>query len=629
MEQGLKSRLAGLVVLAGLCGSVLVPVLAQDSTGPASTTNPGGSGSNSGVGPRTVPPPAETDTGGLVVHANRARRKSSGTDVWDVWMCTLKILNSSHPNAIILNPDLVFAPADIVTTLDTYIKPYMKAISYNAYQPRFRVGGTVELTNSSEGNCESTVASRYGPSSLQPSPAPEGVMIVVNVTGIGGKAAGLGTEGVCATKDLGSVCADYPDNDRYAMVVGTQVDTTGTYTKPIERRIHTVAHEIGHALSFPHSFADFSDEYDNVMDVMSRARTIEVGTLYMNLYAANWLATSRIKVHETSTPRTSHRLHANPTSGQFGLLVLPSEQNYAFATLNVRPNAGVDSGIREAGVEVYIVDQRGHRCLDRSVDGYCSGRRRRHIPHPAPILSGPNRDLAPHVYQGGDEFIIWAHEAYGLPRRGFVTPPNYEVEINRFSSGSRYFVAVTRFYGWFSDDEGNAHEADIDRIAEQRITIGCDPADLLRYCPREGTKRIQLAVFIGRTLGITPVAKPTTQTFQDIPLTWSTAGMVEALDDEGILKACSTSGTRRWYCPRAIATRLDVATFLQRALKLPLATAQGTYTDVPAADAAAVEAVVSQGIMTACSPTTFCSNHPVRRDAMATFLARSWNYLQT
>lgn len=454
-------------------------------------------------------------------------------------------------------------------------------------------------------------------------------MIVVNVTSLRGSGVGLGTEGLCATKDPGDVCAEYPGNDRYALVVGARVDTAGTYTRSIERRIYAVAHEIGHALSFQHSFAAFSNEYDNVMDVMSRARTIEVGTLYMNLYAADWLAANRIAVHDTSRARTLYRLHANPTASQVGMLVLPSEQNYAFATLNVRHDTGVDSGIEETGVEAYAVDQREHRCLDRSVDGYCSGRRRRHIPLPVPTLSGTGADRTPHVYQAGDQFIIRADEAYDLPRRGVVTPPNYKVEVSRFSSGSRYSVYVTRFYGWFSDDEGNAHEADIDRIAEQRITIGCDPADLLRYCPREGTKQIQLAVFIGRMVGITPVANPTTRTFQDIPVSWSTAGMVEALDNEGILKACSTSGTKRWYCPRTTAKRIDVATFLQRALKLPLATAQGTYTDVAATDAAAVEAVVSQGIMTACSPTTFCSNHPVRRDAMATFLARSWNYLQT
>jgi len=174
------------------------------------------------------------------------------------------------------------------------------------------------------------------------------------------------------------------------------------------------------------------------------------------------------------------------------------------------------------------------------------------------------------VYQGGDEFIIWAQEAYGLPRRGFVTPPNYLVEINSFSLGSNYFLDVTRFYGWFRDDEGNTHESDINLIAQEAITIGCNPADLLLYCPRNGATRIQLAVFIGRMIGITPVSNPTVKTFQDIPLTWLQPEWSKLSTTRGSSKPAKHQEQERWYYPKRTSTRLDVATFLQRALDLPL-----------------------------------------------------------
>ena len=48
---------------------------------------------------------------------------------------------------------------------------------------------------------------------------------------------------------------------------------------------------------------------------------------------------------------------------------------------------------------------------------------------------------------------------------------------------------------FFSDDEANKHEANINRIAAAAITTGCTPTT---YCPNGLVTRGQMAAFINR-----------------------------------------------------------------------------------------------------------------------------------
>jgi hypothetical protein len=50
---------------------------------------------------------------------------------------------------------------------------------------------------------------------------------------------------------------------------------------------------------------------------------------------------------------------------------------------------------------------------------------------------------------------------------------------------------------YFADDAGSIHEADINRIAEARITLGCGAA---AYCPGTIVSREQMAAFLHRAL---------------------------------------------------------------------------------------------------------------------------------
>jgi len=57
--------------------------------------------------------------------------------------------------------------------------------------------------------------------------------------------------------------------------------------------------------------------------------------------------------------------------------------------------------------------------------------------------------------------------------------------------------------GTFTDDDGNAHEANIQAIAAAGITLGCGPG---LYCPASIVRRDEMASFLARALGLAPVA---------------------------------------------------------------------------------------------------------------------------
>lgn len=58
----------------------------------------------------------------------------------------------------------------------------------------------------------------------------------------------------------------------------------------------------------------------------------------------------------------------------------------------------------------------------------------------------------------------------------------------------------------FTDDNSDVHEANIDKIAAARITVGCNPPSNTHYCPRNDVIRAEMASFLVRALGLDPIA---------------------------------------------------------------------------------------------------------------------------
>lgn len=99
-------------------------------------------------------------------------------------------------------------------------------------------------------------------------------------------------------------------------------------------------------------------------------------------------------------------------------------------------------------------------------------------------------------------------------------------------------------------------------------------------------------------------------------------GAIAAIADKGITTGC---GERR-FCPEDPVTRGQMATFLAKAFTLPPGDAGG-FTDAGSSvHAAGIGSVAKAGITTGCAADRYCPAEPVLRAQMATFLARALGF---
>ena len=114
---------------------------------------------------------------------------------------------------------------------------------------------------------------------------------------------------------------------------------------------------------------------------------------------------------------------------------------------------------------------------------------------------------------------------------------------------------------FFTDDDGNTHEDDINRLAQAGITQGCS-AEKKHYCPDSGVTRAQMATFLARALEL-PAADRDFFTDDDGN---THEDDINRLAQAGITQGCSAE--KKHYCPDSGVTRAQMATFLARALQL-------------------------------------------------------------
>ena len=153
--------------------------------------------------------------------------------------------------------------------------------------------------------------------------------------------------------------------------------------------------------------------------------------------------------------------------------------------------------------------------------------------------------------------------------------------------------------------------SDIVWLAEQGITEGCD--DVL-FCPEDPVTRGQMATFLVRALTLPPA---TSSQFIDITGSIHEAD-VNALVAQGITFGCAANR----FCPDDPVTRGQMASFLVRALLLPIG--PDLFTDDQGSPHEMdINALASSGITQGCGPSLFCPQAPVTRGQMAAFLHRA------
>ena len=148
---------------------------------------------------------------------------------------------------------------------------------------------------------------------------------------------------------------------------------------------------------------------------------------------------------------------------------------------------------------------------------------------------------------------------------------------------------------WFADDNANTHEANINRIAELGVTVGCstEPA---WFCPNRPVSRAEMAAFMLRAVGESQPTPSRGHTFEDVPDgVWYTK-FVHALAERGV----DLGQNGRWR-PTEPLTRLEMAHWVTRMFESipPSADPRGLFEDVPfdnVADLAAVEGLFRSGV---------------------------------
>jgi hypothetical protein len=156
------------------------------------------------------------------------------------------------------------------------------------------------------------------------------------------------------------------------------------------------------------------------------------------------------------------------------------------------------------------------------------------------------------------------------------------------------------------------------------------------YCPTDGVKRQQMAVFLLKSrFGASFTPPPATGTiFADVPLSNPFAAWIEALYLLNVTGGCATNPLQ--YCPDAIVNRQQMAVFLLKTKEgstYDPPDCAGIFTDVPCTPGAGfsdwIEELYNRQITGGCvaNPLQYCPTNPTNRQQMAAFLVKNFELL--
>jgi hypothetical protein len=186
---------------------------------------------------------------------------------------------------------------------------------------------------------------------------------------------------------------------------------------------------------------------------------------------------------------------------------------------------------------------------------------------------------------------------------------------------SPYISAVTAPPA-FLDIVAHTFENDIEWLAREGITKGCNPPDNNLFCPDDVVTRGQMAAFLNRFLNL-PLA--TVDHFTDVKGSTFESD-INRLAEAGITKGCNPPANDR-FCPGDRVSREQMAAFVVRALELTADSHPG-FNDVASSNTfvSDIAKLATAGITKGCNPpdnTNYCPKDPVTRGQMAAFIHRS------
>lgn len=167
-------------------------------------------------------------------------------------------------------------------------------------------------------------------------------------------------------------------------------------------------------------------------------------------------------------------------------------------------------------------------------------------------------------------------------------------------------------------DPNSVHAVSIEVLSEAGIVQGTSEST---YGPSLPVRRDQMASFLARALEL-DIPEQFDLPFLDIPPANTHAGAIAAIVEAGITQGV----TETRYAPTTPVTRGQMATFLSRGFDLDLPEEIDLpFTDVVPGSTheASIAALLDAGITAGRTETDFAPGEEVRRDEMATFLARA------
>jgi hypothetical protein len=337
--------------------------------------------------------------------------------------------------------------------------------------------------------------------------------------------------------DLDTACpTTYPENDREGFV-GVAGDNWPS----------TLAHEIGHMLSWPHSVTD-GGVTNNAIDVMSgnfgtwtvggvtRWGTFPdpYGTTAYNRYQAGWIDPDDVVVWDGSD--TGLVLNMLDVRGNQMLVI---DNGDSFFTLDTRLSSAFDpiSGVWE-GVEIYEVS----RCSP------CWGINGKVTAVPATAFASD--DLT--AYSEPLDHVRGVNASAQLANAAITVVDG---------SPHSFTLAIVNT-GFVDVPPRNTFYGDVTWLASEGITKGCNPPDNTRFCPNNFVTRGQMAAFLSRALGYTNTGGGNLF-IDDNGSIFETN--IDQLATAGVTKGCNPPDNTK-FCPNNFVTRGQMAAFLHRAL---------------------------------------------------------------
>jgi hypothetical protein len=532
----------------------------------------------------------------IIVWPNDTKRYSLGTDQIGVYVCT-------WPGA---TAGINLASATQV--LNNQVVPFYDGISGGLYTPQFISRKTLTLDDAQSvwSDCENAMREQANPLWSD-----EGALGILDNT----SNEGQGTPGTYCYNCANPADTTFPGNGRWAVIEGESVKSFFGY----DPHITTAAHEVGHMISFPHSYSGevltdgsgntYIDEYDNPIDYMSGndpasllGRRVEYpySTLAFNRYRAGWIDPSDVVFY---TGGVVDLTIAPVGVDGIQMVILPTGYQYSLVTLDARISSDIDR-IPDSfqGITSHYIEQWWRDPADDVIKPLGGATSRVYTYPPAP-------HTLDHVTAVGEQLQFDLDQGEDLLAQGAVlkvlgeTADGFQIQLIGFDD-----IADSVFLD------------NILWLAESGITKGCGDTS---FCPTDYVTRGQMAAFLVRALGYTDDGDGNLFTDDDGSVFEDS---IDRLATAGVTKGCNPPVNDE-FCPNDYVTREQMAAFLVRALALSEQDAGVQFKDVAGSVFVdSINKLATAGITKGCNPPAndlFCPRDRVTREQMAAFLERA------